>query len=294
VTRRQWIHLAAAGGLTASGSALYARTVEPMWFDVTHTPVFLPKLRYRFRALHLADLHSSRSVPTPLLREAVRTAVRTKPDVIFLTGDYISTLRAYDAAGLVELFRRLSDAAPAFAVMGNHDSSDDGYGHASLRSTQPMRELQRGGVRVLHNRSEAVEIKGQQVRLVGLGDLWNRSEFVPDDAFAEAAGDLPTILLAHNPDTKDKVLDQPWDLMLSGHTHGGQVVLPLIHPYWLPVRDQRFIAGLYGWQNRQLFITRGVGSPTGIRFRCRPEVSVLEFQPGLPPANTLGHATLSA
>jgi uncharacterized protein len=265
----------AASG-TVCGTALYARS-EPEWFDISHTPVFLPKLRTKFRALHLADLHSSPSVPTRLLLHATAAGLREKPDAVFLTGDYISYFGSFDRKGLGRVFRMLSDAAPAFAVMGNHDCRRDD----PARSTRLLRELlAENGVRVLLNDAAGITLRtGAQIQVAGTGDCWNRMEYRPYRAFLEVDPDQPSILLAHNPDTKDDVIHQPWDVMLSGHTHGGQVVLPGIRPYWAPVRDQRFISGLYGWRGRQLYITRGVGSPRGIRFRCRPEISVLDFQP---------------
>jgi predicted MPP superfamily phosphohydrolase len=279
VTRRQWIHLAAGSAVAGSGSVLYARSVEPKWFDLTHTPVSLPGLRAPIKALHLADLHSSRSVPTYLLAEAIRTGLREKPDIVFLTGDYISTMRFFDEPGLERLFRQLAKSAPVYAVMGNHDCA--GSVHDPNASTSHLQQLlRRSGVRVLMNASDIVEVRGARLSLVGTGDLWTRHEFDPDAAFAQADPDLPVIVLAHNPDTKDRIVDERWDLMLSGHTHGGQVVLPFVHPYWLPVKDQRFIAGLYGWRDRQLFITRGVGSPGKVRLNCRPEVSILHLHPG--------------
>jgi predicted MPP superfamily phosphohydrolase len=93
---------------------------------------------------------------------------------------------------------------------------------------------------------------------------------------------MPSIVLAHNPDTKDAIEHQSWDLMLSGHTHGGQVVVPFVEPTWAPVVDKRFIAGLYEWSGRQLYITKGVGNHSGVRFGCRPEVSILELRPPSP------------
>lgn len=137
------------------------------------------------------------------------------------------------------------------------------------------RFLEDAGIRVLHNRADVIEIGDRKIQIVGLGDLW-AEEADPAEAF-RGCRNFPTVVLAHNPDTKDLIAGYPWQLMLSGHTHGGQVVLPLIGPCFAPVRDRRFIAGLYEWQGRRLFITRGVGNIYGFRFSCRPEVSILEL-----------------
>ncbi len=71
--------------------------------------------------------------------------------------------------------------------------------------------------------------------------------------------------------------DYPWDLMLCGHTHGGQLSLPVIGTPFAPVRDKKYVAGLHKWNNKQIHITRGVGNVLGLRFNCPPEVSVLEL-----------------
>ena len=83
------------------------------------------------------------------------------------------------------------------------------------------------------------------------------------------------IVLSHNPDTKKPLAAYGWDLLLCGHTHGGQIGLPFFSARFAPVKDKRFIAGLYQWQGRHLHITKGVGSGFRIRFNCRPEVSLL-------------------
>ncbi len=156
-------------------------------------------------------------------------------------------------------------------------------GTATVSRTRPSSAtlLAASGFRLLHNRSEVVKIKGQKLRMAGVGDLWN-GEVDATAAFAGAAPRIPTVLLAHNPDTKELLPDGPWDLMLCGHTHGGQVLVPVIGTRFVPVRDKRFIAGLKHWNGRFIYITRGVGNLGGVRVNCRPEVSVLTLTS--PPA----------
>jgi predicted MPP superfamily phosphohydrolase len=114
------------------------------------------------------------------------------------------------------------------------------------------------------------------LRLTGLADIWSEplnlaSAFPPGDSDGAEA----RLLLSHNPDSKDFLKFKPWDLMLCGHTHGGQVVLPWLGAPWAPVRDKRFLAGMYAWDNRWIHITRGVGNVHGFRFNCPPEVSLI-------------------
>ena len=113
-----------------------------------------------------------------------------------------------------------------------------------LQDTSVFGDLLRAsGVPLLHNRSEVVRVRDQSIRFAGVPDLWS-GDVDGDSAFRRTfAADDPAILLAHNPDTKDILADWPWDLMLSGHTHGGQVVLPMLGERFVPVRDKRFVAG---------------------------------------------------
>ena len=140
-----------------------------------------------------------------------------------------------------------------------------------------MTVLRDSGVTLLHNAGRAITTAHASLNIVGLGDLWAR-EVRAKTAFANLVADRPTLLLAHNPDTKDAVDLHSWDLMLSGHTHGGQVLIPLVGEHYAPVEDKRYVAGLKPWGNRQIYVTRGVGSLRGVRFNCRPEVTILDLQ----------------
>ncbi len=252
-----------------AGGALWAHFGEVNWFDLTHTQIHIPGARPT-RLLHVSDFHVSDGMTAPELAVGLELGLRTKPDLICLTGDYVSTTQGFDRPGLGDLLKRCAATAPTFTTLGNHDGGWwlrllGGDSHTEL-----VREiLDHSGVQILHNR--ATSFRG--LNLVGLGDLWS-GEFHPDRVNWP---DGPTVLLSHNPDSKDILFDYPWQLMLSGHTHGGQGRLPFITPTWAPVRDHRYIDGLYKWQDRQLFITRGIGSPHHVRALCRPEISLLEI-----------------
>ena len=256
----------------AGGCAVYARFVEPYWFDLSYTriPLGLPK---PIRLLHISDLHVSDGVAPAQLTKAVAMGLATLPDVICLTGDFVTSTIGYDAEALRHMIRMAAGTAPTFAVMGNHDGGHWMKSWGGDDSSRRMQDLVAGcGARVLHNRSEG----WSGLRFVGTGDLMAK-ECRPAEAFAGVSGVEPVVVLCHNPDGKDSLTAYRWQLMLSGHTHGGQVrVGPGLAP-WLPVMDKRFVAGLYQWKGRQLFISRGAGSPKHVRFGCRPEIAVLEL-----------------
>jgi len=258
---------------------VYAFGVEPNWLERTYHRVKLPckTLTSGVRILHLSDLHASPAVSFSLIGNAVDMGLEAKPDVICVTGDFVTDATPFDEVEYARILRRLSSAAPVFGTLGNHDGGSWAASHGGLTDNTVVRALlQAGNIPLLHNRSEVVRVRDQSIHFAGVGDLW--SDGVNADlAFANVSAEDPAILLAHNPDTKDVLAGRPWDLMLSGHTHGGQVVVPLFGEPFVPVRDKRFIAGLKQWNGRQIYITRGVGSIRGVRVNCRPEVTVLDL-----------------
>ena len=263
-SRRAFLSLTAA----VAAPALWATKVEPAWHEITVTPVRgLPAMRI----LHLSDLHCSDGLPASVLLRALDMGLEHRPDVICLTGDYVSTTHGFDEAGLRGIFRRAAQAAPCYAVLGNHDGGhwlNTRFGGSP--TSAGMRQMLSGeGVHVLHNQSTVLP---NGIELVGLGDIYSK-EFGPFTGTSVG----PRVVLCHNPDGKDKLVNERWNLMLSGHTHGGQIRLWPAPTVWAPVQDQRFISGLHDWADRQLFITRGAGSPKHVRFGCRPEVSILEL-----------------
>ena len=276
VTRRLLLSHLAAPAMTA---LVYPMRIEPLWLELTRTPVrFFPEpLSEPLRLLHLADLHASWVVPPAFIDEALDLAISTKPDLVCVTGDFVTGSTGFDPDRLRSQLERLSRVAPTFGVLGNHDGGH--WARESVRggfdsSDNVLRLTNDAGLQMLHNQACQFEFRGKKMNLAGVGDLW-ADEMDGEAAFRGFNAEPPTMLLAHNPDCKDHLSRHRWDLMLSGHTHGGQVVLPGLGTRLAPVEDQRYVAGLKPWGRRQVFVTRGVGSALGVRFRCRPEVSLL-------------------
>jgi predicted MPP superfamily phosphohydrolase len=275
ISRRAFLACAGAGVLGLPG---YAGLVEPFHLEIgrheckTRAPVPDRPLKI----LHLSDLHASWAVSLGFIEEAVELGLQLKPDLVCITGDFISGKYA-DFDPYARVLAKLSDAAPAFACLGNHDGGRWAKFRGGYETTQAVRQLlQQSRIQLLHNSSTKLRLNGRDLILTGLADAWSENldlaaAFPP----AEAVGAGTRILLSHNPDTKDFLKFQPWELLLSGHTHGGQVILPLLGAPWTPVRDKRFIAGMYSWNDRWIHITRGVGNVHGVRFNCPPEVSLI-------------------
>ena len=258
------------------GAIGYARLFEAEWLQRSFLTVPLGgrDAVNPVKLLHLSDLHASPVVSVRYLRQAIDTAVAWKPDLICLTGDFI-TRALDDMAGYVGVLRRLSDAAPTFASLGNHDGgrwAGDQGGHRNVDWVTEL--LRHSGIGLLHNDSIQIRIGERILNLVGVGDLW-AGDLDPQRAFATRPGG-ETVVLSHNPDTKDQLGAFDWQLMLCGHTHGGQLRVPWLGATpFAPVRDKRFVAGLRRWSERWIHVTRGVGSVYGMRINCPPELSFL-------------------
>ena len=269
ITRREFLGLGALSGLG------YMRFGEPHWLGTGRHAVPLEGGGAEpVTLLQLADFHASEVVSLDFIERAVRLGLEAQPDLICLTGDFITRLWE-DWERYAKILAQLARRAPTFACLGNHDGGVWAGGRGGYASTEEVRELlAQAGMVLLHNASRAVTLRGRTFQLVGVGDFWAQQMDAPR-AFAGVPAGAPTILLSHNPDTKGALAAFPWQLMLSGHTHGGQLDLPFIGTPFAPVADRRFVRGLHRWEERWIHITKGVGSLHGLRFNCPPEVSVL-------------------
>ena len=154
-----------------------------------------------------------------------------------------------------------------YSVLGNHD-----HWASTARS---MEWLEKSGQNLRH-RSKAIEKNGSRIWLGGAGDLLEDENGV-DKAFYGVPEDEFKILLAHNPDTADTRFSTKVNLVISGHTHGGQINIPLIGPPILPVYNRHYAAGFVRSAHTSVFISRGIGSTFPFRFNCPPEIAVLKL-----------------
>jgi predicted MPP superfamily phosphohydrolase len=261
----------------------YGYRVEPTWLEVNrpNIPISgLPAAFAGFRIVQLSDFHCSRQVTPDYLTEAVDLAMAQEPDVVVLTGDFVHRGYKY-VEPVARTLGRLSAPEGVYAVLGNHDFSvRNALGFRRFRHLHRAvaRALTQAGVRMLRNETVTLARDDAILHLVGVEDLWSR-ECDLDQAFSGLQPSAPTVLLAHNPRTVERLAGRRCDLMLSGHTHGGQVHWPGLGRPTLGRKARRFAAGLYHHHNTHLYVNKGVGFGFRFRFGVRPEVAVLTLQP---------------
>ena len=263
-----------AAALSAFG---YARYIEPAWLETTvKTVVTGRRLRRPLRLAHLSDLHASTVIPHSFIEDAFRRTLALQPDLICITGDFVTTDTDFDAKRYESSLQMLAAKVPVYAVLGNHDGGEWAARAGWFSTHAFVRDMvTRGGVTVLYNDSRRVEIDGMGLWLTGVGDWWS-DELRAPLAFRPVAEDgAPVIVLNHNPDGKEDCDPFRWDLMLCGHTHGGQLIVPFYGTPFAPVIDKRYAHGLNPYRDRWIHTTRGVGNVAGLRVNCRPELSLL-------------------
>ena len=272
ITRRHFLY--SAGGALAAGlgAAGYATAIEPEWIELVERPLAVPHWpghRQGKTLLHLSDLHAGHRVSSGYLRRVCARARELKPDLVVYTGDFIDTdpSRLGDTTGILSELPLGTSAT--FGVLGNHDY---GAGWSQNDLASELRSiLSARGIRILGNTS--ADLSG--LIIAGCDDLWAK-RCRTEEALRACKPGAAMIALAHNPDIADQTA---WHgkkgVILSGHTHGGQCKPPFLPAPLLPVKNKRYAAGFYDLEPvRAIYISRGVGHLTRIRFNVRPELTL--------------------
>ena len=279
LTRRRFLLGAASA---AAALAFYSNEIARHELEVTHRTFLirnLPEAFHNFRIAQISDLHLEEYTEDYFLRRVIDRVNSLAPDLVLITGDFVSRgplpYSVALAAGerCAELLAALT-APQRFGILGNHDvvvGSRDIRGH-----------LENNGTPILVNQYLALERGKDHLWLGGTDDTLaghpNLDLAVPERP------DAPVILMAHEPDYTNYILThqrgQHVDLVLSGHSHGGQVRLPGLRPLALPPQGRIYPEGHYLLGNLQLYVNRGIGT-VGIPFRlnCPPEITLATLQP---------------
>ncbi|WP_394844635.1 metallophosphoesterase [Pendulispora brunnea] len=244
------------------------------YFETTHTVLSLPGLHPAHdgvRIAQLSDLHIGTATPRARIAGALQAVRRAQPDLVFLTGDFVTHSRyplpriAKELAGM---------AGPAFAVLGNHDHFVDAR---AVRTA-----LEEVGCTVLVNESLHVVVRGEPLFLVGIDDAVTRHDDVRR-AFQHVPQDKPALVLAHAPSTADDLPEARSLACFSGHTHGGHLHFGAMTQWIADKLGQPYLRGLYKVRGNWLYVSRGLGFGRGSlvpRVASEPEVAFFELRAG--------------
>ena len=268
-------HLRKAAAAAALGCLLYAREVEPRWVENVRRELTLPRLAPEFdgyRVVQIGDLHLD-DWAKPARLDGISGKVNAeRPDLVVVAGDFAShSAKRLDAGALVGALRRLSAPDGVVAVLGNHDYLTDA---ALIR-----RCIREAGLTELSNATKTLQRGDARLHVSGVDDVMegrSRLDLVLQGLPADGAA----ILVAHEPDFADvAAATGRFDLQLSGHSHGGQVRVPLLGRAILPPFSQRYVRGLHKVGGMLLCVNRGIGTVhTRLRFGCRPEITTLTLR----------------
>jgi len=279
ISRRRFLK---SGGIAVAGGAASVfgwSFVEPRWLEVTRPEIRVPNLPVEFDGLRIAlvaDIHHSRYFSLRRVQELVKFASGLGADVVAFCGDYVTGRRSRGRKYIVPCIRALAVLrAPmgVFAVLGNHDAWAD----AALT----RQRLRGAGIPDLTNSGVWLRRGKARLRLAGVGDLMTDEQDL-SAALGDAKDADAVVLLTHNPDYVEHIRDSRVGLVLSGHTHGGQICLPFIGAPIVPSRyGQKYRAGLVKTPHTQVYVSRGIGliGPP-MRLLCRPELPVITLRAG--------------
>jgi uncharacterized protein len=267
MTRRQLLRRLAAVGIgTAAGAGAHGYLYERHRIEVTRAEIpmaGLPESLSGVRVGFLTDLHRSMTVPHDLIELAVRLLMDERPDLIVLGGDYVTFGNRRYVEPAADVLAPLAAPHGVFGVLGNHDDDRDMPAALSER-----------GIEMLRDARTRITIRGEPLDIIGIR-YWTRKM---SDIARLARGSAPaTMLIAHTPSRLIEAAALGVPLMLSGHTHGGQIVLPGLGP----IAASRFpiVAGHGQREHTAAFVSRGVGTVyVPVRLACPPEVAVLTLR----------------
>ncbi len=270
MNRRQFMRATIAGlGATAMAGTCYG-FFEAGWIEVSETTLPLPGLPATFRGtrvVFLTDIHHGPYTDLAYVQNIVRTTNLLEPDLILLGGDY-SLRDAKYIAPCLDMLGNLRAPMGVFGVMGNHDAWH------GLQQTKDG--LRHAGIHELSNDCQIFERGGDRFVLAGVEDLWTGVPHI-GDALRTARRDDPVLLLAHNPDYCETLKDRRVGLVLSGHTHGGQMVFPGgIAPFVPSWYGDKYLRGVVKAPETTVLVSRGLGTSM-LPTRCgsRPEINVV-------------------
>lgn len=269
-----------AAGLAVLGVGAYAILIEPDWIEVLRSVEYMPMLRPGapdLTLVHLSDIHVGSIGRRE--RRAIDIVNAAQPDIIVITGDLVRG--GGRPAELESFLSALRARHGKFLVWGNHDYWD------GVPETWGPDVVRRAGFKLLRNTSQAIRYAGGRIVIAGVDDSITGHDSLKL-AMTRVSRRDACILVTHSPAVVLSLGNWDIDLVLAGHTHGGQVRLPLIGALWVPHESTEHVDGWFDVNGGvRLHVSRGLGwSWLPVRFLCRPAVDVITLRSGLPPGQS--------
>ena len=278
LTRRGFL---VGSGAFAAGLTLYSSLIARHEISVLDRKIAIDRLPDAFvglRIVQLSDFHLEEFTEPYFLRHIVERVNALQPELVLLTGDFITRgslnfLVERNAANTCAEILQGIQCPLRYCVLGNHD--------VSVSAPMVTAALHAHNLPVLRNRFVTLSRRGDNLHIAGVADpgtdLPDLTTAIPE----HPAG--PVLLMAHAPDYADSVVAHPRgksvDLILAGHSHGGQVRLPFFGPMVLPPLGRKYVEGLFRFDRTQLYVNRGIGTVgVPIRLNCPPEITVLTLE----------------
>jgi len=300
-------------------AGIWPRFIEPRLISTTRLSLKIDRLPQNlkgFKILQISDLHFNHQSSEIFYHKLVKKCEALKPDIITFTGDFLCYSKPEEMDKLKSLLQRFHAPYGCFAVLGNHDYASfvsiNNQGDYDVIQPPTSSSLFRGLSRltksititkkvteaaektsfhpelmqilmetpftVLHNTTATIPVRDTKINICGLGEYClNKANMV--EAYNHYDKNYPGIILLHNPDGAPHLKDYPGDLILSGHTHGGQVNLPWMWKKFTLLENINFKKGLVKVHNKWLYINRGLGSVLPFRWFSQPEILLLTLEP---------------
>jgi predicted MPP superfamily phosphohydrolase len=263
-----------SAALAGVGALAYARYLELVRIDVTALSLALRRLAPEFdgyRIVQLSDLHLDGVMTRGRLAQIVALANAQSPDLVVVTGDFVSQGIGFNADDLCIPLSELTACDAKVAVMGNHDQRE--------HTMMVRRVIAESGLIDLNNAVCTLHRGAASLHIAGVDSMYRQRARL-DLVMNQLPEDGAAVLLAHEPDFADvSAATGRFDLQLSGHSHGGQVRIPALLRWGLPHYGARYVIGLHLVGDMLLYINRGLGMTSlPIRFNCRPEITVITLR----------------
>lgn len=316
--KKQWSEWAWDTWCILSGIGIWPRYIEPKLLEITRfiLPIaHLPKELIGLKILQFSDLHWNNQFPLSFQKKIIRKINTLKPDIIVFTGDFICRSKLENGEGLKNILNALKATIGCFAVLGNHDydrfvsvnangdydveepssSSNISKGFKRLfqstlltkhvteeaqridQHAELIKLLKETSFHLLCNETQQLFYNNSWINICGLEE-YTLGKCDPNKAFKNYDERYPGIVLSHNPDTFEILKNYPGEIILSGHTHGGQVNLPFFWPRFTLMENFQFKSGLKKIGEKWGYINRGISSVMKFRWFALPELTLLTLQ----------------